>query len=65
MSLEGTRYSRLMASGLGSRKGGAGGKDAEGQNTGTLSSEKEESNGEQLEGLIEAREVCILFFKRI
>lgn len=54
-----------MASGLGSRKGGAGGKDAEGQNTGTLSSEKEESNGEQLEGLIEAREVCILFFKRI
>lgn len=36
---------------LAQEKEGRGGKDAEGQNTGILSSEKEESNGEQLEGL--------------
>ena len=54
-----------MASGLGSGEGGAGGKDAEGQNTGFLSSEEEESNGGQLQGLTEAREIRVLFSKRI
>ena len=41
----------MMVSGLGSRKGGARSKDAGGQSTNSLSSEKEESNGQQLEGL--------------
>ena len=65
MSLVGARCSRLMASGLGSGEGGARGKDAEGQNTGFLSSEEEESNGGQLQGLTEAREIRMLFSKRI
>ena len=36
---------------LAQEKEGPGGQDVEGQNTGILSSQKEERNGEQLEGL--------------